>query len=75
MVLQGETGSAELLRSHFLIPKISIYLKKNYSCLQLDTYWTYELCHGRHVKQFHEVKAGVPVCTFTAAYHFWSLVF
>ncbi|KAM7448219.1 Endoplasmic reticulum lectin 1 [Porites harrisoni] len=27
---------------------------------RLDTYWTYELCHGRHVKQFHEVKAGVP---------------
>ncbi|XP_068744176.1 endoplasmic reticulum lectin 1-like [Montipora capricornis] len=26
---------------------------------RLDTYWTYELCHGRHVKQFHEVKAGV----------------
>ncbi|KAK2547712.1 Endoplasmic reticulum lectin 1 [Acropora cervicornis] len=28
---------------------------------RLDTYWTYELCHGRHVKQFHEVKAGVPL--------------
>jgi len=30
--------------------------------LQLDAYWTYELCHGRHIKQFHELKAGVPVC-------------
>ncbi|KAJ7321731.1 Endoplasmic reticulum lectin 1 [Desmophyllum pertusum] len=26
---------------------------------RLDTYWTYELCHGRHIKQFHELKAGV----------------
>lgn len=33
---------------------------KAYFCLQLETYWSYELCHGRHVKQFHEVKAGVP---------------
>lgn len=28
MVSQGETGSAELLRNHFLIPKILIYFKK-----------------------------------------------
>jgi len=28
---------------------------------RLETYWTYELCHGRHLRQFHEEKeAGKP---------------
>lgn len=33
------------------------------SCIyKLDLYWAYELCHGSHLKQFHEEKeAGKPV--------------
>ena len=41
--------------------------------LQLDAYWTYELCHGRHIKQFHELKAGVPVCILEIFLLFQSL--
>ena len=24
--------------------------------VQVDSYWTYELCHGKHLRQFHEVR-------------------
>ncbi|RMX53217.1 hypothetical protein pdam_00016521 [Pocillopora damicornis] len=34
-------------------------LRRGECSYRLDSYWTYELCHGRHVKQFHELKAGV----------------
>lgn len=25
---------------------------------RLESYWTYELCHGRFVRQFHEEREG-----------------
>lgn len=31
--------------------------------LQLETYWNYELCHGQHVRQFHESKTQGTVST------------
>ncbi|XP_041469364.1 endoplasmic reticulum lectin 1-like isoform X2 [Lytechinus variegatus] len=32
-------------------------LLKGGSCtLRVETYWTYELCHGMHIRQFHEEK-------------------
>lgn len=28
---------------------------------RLDTYWTYEFCHGRHIRQYHEDREGKTV--------------
>ena len=29
--------------------------------MQLESYWTYELCHGRYVQQYHEERDGKKV--------------
>lgn len=26
--------------------------------LKIESYWIYELCHGVHVRQYHETKQG-----------------
>jgi len=28
---------------------------------QLESYWTYELCHGRYIRQYHEEREGKKV--------------
>jgi len=32
--------------------------KKQNCNLRLESYWTYELCHGMHIKQYHEEREG-----------------
>lgn len=29
--------------------------------LQLESFWTYELCHGRYIRQYHEERDGKKV--------------
>ena len=29
-----------------------------FACLRLEHYWTYELCHGRYIRQYHEERDG-----------------
>jgi len=28
----------------------------NICVLQIESYWTYEVCHGKHIRQYHEEK-------------------
>lgn len=28
---------------------------------RLESYWSYEVCHGRHVRQYHEDREGIIV--------------
>lgn len=30
--------------------------KKKICTVRIETYWSYELCHGRHIRQYHEEK-------------------
>ncbi|TRY68484.1 hypothetical protein TCAL_01386 [Tigriopus californicus] len=39
-----------------------LFLQKT-CAYRLEHYWTYELCHGRHVRQFHEERDGKNVKT------------
>ncbi|XP_015118553.1 endoplasmic reticulum lectin 1 isoform X2 [Diachasma alloeum] len=34
---------------------------QNICSFKLETYWTYEVCHGRHVRQYHEEREGKKV--------------
>ncbi|XP_011300499.1 endoplasmic reticulum lectin 1 isoform X2 [Fopius arisanus] len=34
---------------------------QNTCSFKLETYWTYEVCHGRHVRQYHEEREGKKV--------------
>ncbi|XP_013149234.1 PREDICTED: endoplasmic reticulum lectin 1 isoform X2 [Papilio polytes] len=40
---------------------------------RLDSYWSYEICHGRYIKQYHEERDGKEVRTQEFYLGIWSL--
>lgn len=51
--LQGEHDSVVQIKTANLLS--DIYSKK-FCSYRIESYWIYELCHGEHVKQYHETK-------------------
>lgn len=47
--LKPSSKSAVELLSSLLLKKVCAY--------RLESFWTYELCHGKHIRQYHEEKA------------------
>ncbi|XP_031845560.1 endoplasmic reticulum lectin 1 isoform X2 [Nomia melanderi] len=37
---------------------LSLLFKNNICSYKVDSYWTYELCHGRFVRQYHQDRDG-----------------
>ncbi|KOC69075.1 Endoplasmic reticulum lectin 1 [Habropoda laboriosa] len=42
---------------------LSLLFLQNTCSYRVDSYWSYELCHGRYVRQFHEDRDGKKVKT------------
>ncbi|KPI92913.1 Endoplasmic reticulum lectin 1 [Papilio xuthus] len=40
---------------------------------RLDSYWSYEICHGRYIKQYHEERDGKQVKTQEFYLGMWNL--
>jgi len=40
---------------------IGTLLNTYLNCFQLEAYWTYELCHGKFIRQYHEEREGKKV--------------
>ena len=43
---------------------IKCHLNLTFEFYRLEHYWTYELCHGRYIRQYHEERDGKNVKVF-----------
>jgi hypothetical protein len=54
----NEDGEDDLIDSKYLTPE-SLLQPLQLQCLKLNQgYWSYELCHGQSLRQFHEENTG-----------------
>ncbi|XP_071962419.1 endoplasmic reticulum lectin 1-like [Antedon mediterranea] len=55
-----KTGNDEMKNTAYSGPSAKIVLKplfKQQICVyKIEPYWTYEMCHGKHLRQYHEEK-------------------
>ncbi|KAK2575733.1 hypothetical protein KPH14_012121 [Odynerus spinipes] len=61
--VEQEHNNGEVYRGPNPIEILSVLFFQNTCTYRLESYWTYELCHGRFVRQYHEDREGKKVKT------------
>ena len=51
--------------------KVNSNMKPQCTPVKLETYWSYELCHGKYIRQYHEekIKNGVAKTEYFLGYY------
>jgi len=58
-IQEKESNVVETYNGPTALELLAPLFQKNIPCsYRLDTYWTYEVCHGRHIRQYHEDREG-----------------
>lgn len=58
---EKESTSEEKYEGSNALELISPLFSQSSCSYRLDTYWTYEVCHGRSIRQYHEDREGKKV--------------
>lgn len=57
-VVEKETKRAESYSGPTPIELLTPLFKQSACSYRLESYWTYEICHGRYIRQYHEDREG-----------------
>ncbi|XP_022185059.1 endoplasmic reticulum lectin 1 isoform X1 [Nilaparvata lugens] len=58
---EKEKGSEEIYSGPNPLELLSPLFSQSSCSYRLESYWTYEVCHGRYVRQYHEERDGKKV--------------
>lgn len=61
--IEQDHNNAQVSKGANPIEMLSILFIQKTCSYRLESYWTYELCHGRFVRQYHEDREGKKVKT------------